>query len=199
MFSFSGLLPEIINGRCGAQHNLCLQKKSLQILQSLLVCSSCNLEGASARGMPMHVRVPTAQPFICCRAAMFAMLAAFGAEVRTGAPLFVQIQQTPVAIAAAFATIIIASVIPVLRGANLDRDGAGPFTQASTACAAGYLRPCTLVCYRGGFCILACLYCFMASVQVFASVTPRLRAACMCNMLCACATLGSIMAVSAFR
>jgi len=77
VFSFSGLLPEIINGR----------------------------------------------------AAMFAMLAAFAAEVRTGAPLFVQIQQAPVAIAAAFATIIIASVIPVVRGANLDRDGAGPFTQ----------------------------------------------------------------------
>jgi len=77
VFSFSGLLPEIINGR----------------------------------------------------AAMFAMLAAFGAEVRTGAPVFVQIQQTPVAIAAAFATIIIASIIPVARGANLYRNGAGPFTQ----------------------------------------------------------------------
>ena len=62
---------------------------------------------------------------------MFAMLAAFGAEVRTGAPVFVQIQQTPVAIGAAFATIIIASIIPVARGANLDRNGAGPFTQAS--------------------------------------------------------------------
>ena len=66
---------------------------------------------------------------------MFAMLAAFGAEARTGTPLFVQIQQTPVAIAAAFATIIIASVIPVIRGANLNRDGAGPFTQARATCA----------------------------------------------------------------
>ncbi len=60
---------------------------------------------------------------------MFAMLAAFGAEVRTGAPVFVQIQQTPLFIGLAFATIIIASVIPVARKANLDRDGFGPFTQ----------------------------------------------------------------------
>lgn len=57
------------------------------------------------------------------------MLAAFGAEVRTGAPVFVQIQQTPLFIGLAFATIIIASVIPVARKANLDRDGFGPFTQ----------------------------------------------------------------------
>ena len=85
---------------------------------------------------------------------MFAMLAAFGAEVRTGAPLFVQIQQAPVAIAAAFATIIIASVIPVLRGANLDRDGAGPFTQACLPCLTCVLlvlvTPVPFCCHLGG-------------------------------------------------
>jgi hypothetical protein len=76
-FSFTGLLPEIINGR----------------------------------------------------AAMFAMLAAFGAEVSRGTPLFVQIQQTPKAIVATFLIIITASVIPVVRGADLNINGIGPFTQ----------------------------------------------------------------------
>ncbi len=90
---------------------------------------------------------------------MFAMLAAFGAEVRTGAPLFVQIQQTPVAIAAAFATIIIASVIPVVRGANLDRDGAGPFTQACLPYSAGLNTYVLVGCHFSGFCSLAYLHC----------------------------------------
>lgn len=96
---------------------------------------------------------------------MFAMLAAFGAEVRTGAPLFVQIQQTPVAIAAAFATIIIASVIPVLRGANLDRDGAGPFTQACVPYAARCIFQPIVGCLLVGWLLLssnalAVHYCF---------------------------------------
>lgn len=63
------------------------------------------------------------------RAAMWAMLAAFAAEVRTGAPVFVQIQQAPVAILGAFAVIIVASLVPIVRGADLNRDGFGPFTQ----------------------------------------------------------------------
>lgn len=100
---------------------------------------------------------------------MFAMLAAFGAEVRTGAPLFVQIQQTPVAIAAAFATIIIASVIPVVRGANLDRDGAGPFTQARC----WLCLPLHLLVLFGGVCSIACLHCYNESVRVFDSVMPK--------------------------
>ena len=114
---------------------------------------------------------------------MFAMLAAFGAEVRTGAPLFVQIQQTPVAIAAAFATIIIASVIPVLRGANLDRDGAGPFTQACLPCAAGSDFPCSCWLPLGwSFAWLrGCSEC--AGLD---SAVPRLHASCMCSTLCAC-------------
>jgi len=76
-FSFTGLLPEIINGR----------------------------------------------------AAMFAMLAVFGAELNKGTPLFIQIQQAPKAIVATFLIIIAASIIPVVRGADLNIDGAGPFTQ----------------------------------------------------------------------
>jgi hypothetical protein len=63
------------------------------------------------------------------RAAMFAMLAAFGAEVSSRQPIFVQVQQAPVAILATFVTIIVASAIPVFRNANLDQNGAGPFTK----------------------------------------------------------------------
>ena len=44
-----------------------------------------------------------------------------------------QIQYAPLAIAGAFVTIIVASLVPVLRNANLNIDGAGPFTQVSTA------------------------------------------------------------------
>ena len=44
------------------------------------------------------------------QAAMFAMLAAFGAEVSTRTPVFVQIQKAPLAIAATFVVIIAASV-----------------------------------------------------------------------------------------
>lgn len=44
------------------------------------------------------------------QAAMLAMLAAFGAEVATRQPVFVQIQKAPLAVAATFITIIVASV-----------------------------------------------------------------------------------------
>jgi len=63
------------------------------------------------------------------RAAMFGMLAAFGAELSTREPILKQIQYAPAAIAAAFITIVIASLAPVVRNANLDIDGAGPFTR----------------------------------------------------------------------
>jgi len=63
------------------------------------------------------------------RAAMFGMLAAFGAELATHEPVFVQIQKAPLAIFTAFVTIIAASAIPVFRGADLQQNGAGPFTR----------------------------------------------------------------------
>jgi hypothetical protein len=62
------------------------------------------------------------------RAAMIGMLAAFGAEANTRAPILKQIQTSPVFVASAFAIIILASVIPIIRGADLARKGAGPFT-----------------------------------------------------------------------
>jgi hypothetical protein len=63
------------------------------------------------------------------RAAMLGMLTVWAAELRTGTPLFVQIQQAPLSIAATFAIIIIASVIPVARGIDFNAtQGAGPFT-----------------------------------------------------------------------
>lgn len=51
------------------------------------------------------------------QAAMFAMLAAFGAEVSTRTPVFVQIQKAPLAIAATFVILMAASVSPVLQTA----------------------------------------------------------------------------------
>jgi hypothetical protein len=62
------------------------------------------------------------------RGAMVGILTAFFAEINTGAPVFSQIQKTPGAILLTFGTIILASVIPIIRGADLNRKGAGPFT-----------------------------------------------------------------------
>ena len=62
------------------------------------------------------------------RAAMLGMLAAFGAELATKEPIAAQAQKAPLLIGATFVTIIIASVIPVFRGADLNQKGAGPFT-----------------------------------------------------------------------
>jgi len=62
------------------------------------------------------------------RAAMLGMLLAFIKELTTGQPVAEQLKAQPVPIAATFVIIIIASVIPVIRGADLDRKGAGPFT-----------------------------------------------------------------------
>lgn len=64
------------------------------------------------------------------RAAMVGMLAAFGAEVATREPIFVQIQKAPVPILATFALIILGSFAPIIRGADVANiQGAGPFTQ----------------------------------------------------------------------
>lgn len=63
------------------------------------------------------------------RAAMVAMLAAFGAEVGSRQPVFDQIKSAPVLIGIAFATVIIGSIVPVVRKADLNQQGAGPFTQ----------------------------------------------------------------------
>jgi hypothetical protein len=63
------------------------------------------------------------------RGAMIGMLAAFGAELRTRHPVLEQVADGPVLVAAAFGIIILASVIPIIRGADLNISGAGPFTQ----------------------------------------------------------------------
>lgn len=62
------------------------------------------------------------------RGAMIGMLAAFGAELRTHEPVLKQIQTGPVLVLGTFGLIILASVIPIARGADLGRKGAGPFT-----------------------------------------------------------------------
>ncbi|KAK9865619.1 hypothetical protein WJX84_003330 [Apatococcus fuscideae] len=63
------------------------------------------------------------------RAAMVAMLAAFGAELGTHQPVPVQIQKAPLLIVGTFALIIAGSLAPIIRNANLDRNGFGPFNQ----------------------------------------------------------------------
>jgi hypothetical protein len=62
------------------------------------------------------------------RGAMVGMLTAFIAELTTRQPVLVQIQKAPVLILGTFGLIILASVIPVIRNADLNRKGAGPFT-----------------------------------------------------------------------
>ena len=130
VFSFSGLLPEVL-----------LILFPLAIKHTVGLTQHCCLQ------------------IINGRAAMVGMLAAFGAELATHQPVFVQvrlaqtccpptetfailpvmslhlchtmmqIQKTPVLILGAFVTVILASVAPVLRNADLNRQGAGPFTQ----------------------------------------------------------------------
>jgi uncharacterized protein involved in response to NO len=59
---------------------------------------------------------------------MAGMAIAFFKELTTGKPVAEQLKSQPVFIAAAFVVIIIASIIPVVRGDDLNRKGAGPFT-----------------------------------------------------------------------
>lgn len=44
-----------------------------------------------------------------------------------------QLKTAPLAILGAFVTIIVASIIPALRGADMDQNGAGPFTKVMSA------------------------------------------------------------------
>ena len=62
------------------------------------------------------------------RGAMAAMLIAFVKELTSGKPVAEQIKSDPIFIVIIFGLIILGSVAPVIRGADLDRKGAGPFT-----------------------------------------------------------------------
>ena len=42
-----------------------------------------------------------------------------------------QLKTAPLAILGAFVTLIVASIIPALRGADMEQNGAGPFTKVS--------------------------------------------------------------------
>jgi hypothetical protein len=57
----------------------------------------------------------------------------------------VQIADGPVLVASAFAIIILASVIPIIRGADLNISGAGPFTQRAEACSSNITCPETQI------------------------------------------------------
>lgn len=67
---------------------------------------------------------------------MLAMLAAFGAEVGSHQPVFRQVQAQPVLVLAAFALVVIGSIVPVVRKADLSVQGAGPFTQVRQSAVA---------------------------------------------------------------
>ena len=60
---------------------------------------------------------------------MVAMLAAFGAELGTHSSVFQQVQFAPFLVAGTFALVVIGSIVPVVRKADLTVNGAGPFTQ----------------------------------------------------------------------
>ena len=73
-----------------------------------------------------------------------------------------QIQYSPLAIAGAFVTIVVASLAPVLRNANLDIDGAGPFTRVRhplSHSAQGHdrLRCCRKIRAGRGILVHACV------------------------------------------
>lgn len=46
--------------------------------------------------------------------------------------MVLQLKTAPFAILGAFVTLIVASIIPALRGADMEQNGAGPFTKVST-------------------------------------------------------------------
>jgi len=62
------------------------------------------------------------------RGAMVGMLAAFLAEISTGDPVLVQVQRAPLVIGVIFGLVILGSVVPIIRNADLSRKGFGPFT-----------------------------------------------------------------------
>ncbi|KAL3138550.1 hypothetical protein ABBQ32_006326 [Trebouxia sp. C0010 RCD-2024] len=62
------------------------------------------------------------------RGAMAAMLIAFVKELTTGKPVGEQIKSDPIFIVIVFGLIIVGSIVPVFRGADLNQKGAGPFT-----------------------------------------------------------------------
>jgi len=61
------------------------------------------------------------------RLAMLALVATWGAEVFTGEPLMRQIAKAPLAIGATFLVFIVATLIPIIRGENMDKKS-GIFT-----------------------------------------------------------------------
>jgi len=64
------------------------------------------------------------------RLAMLGFLAAVGAEVASGESVFQQLSDAPVAIGAAFLAFAVASLVPILKGANL-KEAFGPFTPSA--------------------------------------------------------------------
>ena len=62
------------------------------------------------------------------RGAMAAMLIAFVKELTTGKPVGEQIKSDPIFIVVVFGLIVVGSIVPVFRGADLNQKGAGPFT-----------------------------------------------------------------------
>ena len=63
------------------------------------------------------------------RLAMLGFAAALGAELSTGEPVVQQLSDAPAAILAVFVAFAIASLVPILKGANL-KESLGPFTPA---------------------------------------------------------------------
>ena len=63
------------------------------------------------------------------RLAMLGFAAALGAELSTGESVVQQLSDAPAAILAVFVAFAIASLVPILKGANL-KESLGPFTPA---------------------------------------------------------------------
>ena len=92
------------------------------------------------------------------RGAMAAMLIAFVKELTTGKPVAEQIKSDPIFIVIVFGLIIVGSIAPVFRGADLNRKGAGPFTPRAEIWNGRVVSFCFLPAPPD------CTYCMHASI-----------------------------------
>ena len=67
-----------------------------------------------------------------------------------------QLKTAPFAILGAFVTIIVASIIPALRGANMEQNGAGPFTKVRMCISVSMSSGCNFQDWKA-LCSIPCL------------------------------------------
>ena len=100
------------------------------------------------------------------RGAMAAMLIAFVKELTTGKPVAEQIKSDPIFIAVVFGLIIVGSIVPVFRGADLNQKGAGPFTPRAEIWNGRVVRSCFSNANKSNPTAYACISCKCISLLI---------------------------------